>query len=202
MYAWIRELVVVHGGYLVSQGDEVRQTLLQLKDRLDQRGRKWEKLIQLRGRLELLRAVSDPKNKRSVEDVDEALDEDNDNDDEPEIEDVRYLTGENGDSMDDVEEEIVDNDIEEAEMVNGIESDEEGDSEEDEDAEDEEDEEDEEREDGQSKKPNGVPHFSDSDDSALDLDDLIDDEAIEASEDESEEEEEELPPPKKSKRHR
>ena len=56
---------------------------------------------------------------------------------------------------------------------------------------------------------NGLSHFSDSEASALDLEDFIDDEAIEASsseeenEDDSEEEDEEIdPPPRKSKSRR
>ena len=57
MFQWIREVVVIHGGYLVSQGEEVKEVLVRLKGTLDRRGQSWERLVRLKGRLELLRAV-------------------------------------------------------------------------------------------------------------------------------------------------
>ena len=99
---------------------------------------------------------------------------------------VTILTGDI-DEEEDIEE--VGDEMEDVEMENGVESDEEEEEEEAED--DEEEEESSEEHVAPVKKPNGVPHFSDSEDSAVDLDDLIDDEASEASNDEPEQAEEE-----------
>jgi U3 small nucleolar RNA-associated protein 5 len=209
MFEWIREIVVVHGGYLVSQGEDVKEILLRLRGTLDRRGQSWERLVRLKGRLELLRAVKGQEGTtlgREPE-VRWVEDEEGEEGEEPEIEDVRYLTGDIGEE--DIEEVPGqgDGEVEDVEMENGIQFNDEG--EEDEDEEDEEDEEDDEESSDEqvetAKKVNGVPHFSDSEDSAVDLDDLIDDEASEASNDNSdeEEEEEEAPPPaKKSKSRR
>lgn len=202
MFEWIREVVVIHGGYLVTQGREVKEVLVQLKGTLDRRGQSWERLARLKGRLELLRTVKGRENivgkepeVRWVEEIDGEEGE------EPEIEDVRYLTGD-VDDEDEMEEsageiEAVGDEMDDVEMENGVDS--ENDAEEDDD-------ESSDEPFQATKKVNGVPHFSDSEDSAVDLDDLIDDEAEEASDDESEEEEEEEdiapPPPKKSKSRR
>lgn len=200
MFEWIREAVVIHGGYLVSQGREVKELIVRLKGTLDRRGQSWERLARLKGRLELLRTVKGRENivekepeVRWVEEIDGEESE------EPEIEDVRYLTGDvDEDEAEESEDEIeeVDDEMDDVEMENGVDS--EDDMEEDDDESSEESVQ-------ATKKVNGVPHFSDSEDSAVDLDDLIDDEAEEASDDESEEEEEEdiaPPPPKKSKSRR
>ena len=201
MFEWIREAVVIHGGYLVSQGREVKELIVRLKGTLDRRGQGWERLARLKGRLELLRTV---KGRESIVEKEPEVrwveEIDGEEDEEPEIEDVRYLTGDVDDedeaegSDDEIEE--VDDEMDDVEMENGVDS--EDDMEEDDDESSEESAQ-------ATKKVNGVPHFSDSDDSAVDLDDLIDDEAEEASDDESEEEEEEdiaPPPPKKSKSRR
>ena len=203
MFEWIREAVVIHGGYLVSQGREVKEILVRLKGTLDRRGQSWERLARLKGRLELLRTVKGRKNIVGREpEVRWAEEIDGEESEEPEIEDVRYLTGD-VDDEDEVEEsgdeiEEVGDEMDDVEMENGVESEDE-----------EEDDEEEESSDEPTqtaRKVNGAPHFSDSEDSAVDLDDLIDDEAEEASDDESEEEsaEEDIapPPPKKSKSRR
>lgn len=191
---WIKEVVIVHGGYLVSQGEEVRQVLLRLKGTLDRRGQNWERLVRLKGRLELLRTVKEREKvgKREPE-VRWVEEEDAE---EPEVEDVRYLTG-GGDEEDGMEiEDVAGKEVQDATMVNGVESEDEDD--------DEEEEEELEEETGEVERVNGVPHFSDSEDSAMDLEDLIDDEASEASDDEDEESEEDIPPspPKKKSKSR
>jgi len=210
--------VVIHGGYLVSQGVEVKQILEMLRGTLDRRAQRWERLVRLKGRLELLRALKGQEGGRSRNEPEVRWIEDEEKEEEePEVEDVRYLTGGDADE-DDLEEEV-----EEVEMENGVDLENEDGEEEDEDEEaDEEEEEDEDEEDEDDEddeeedhpviatkkvKVNGTSHFSDSEDSALDLNDLIDDEAEEASEDEedmeeddNEEEESESPPPKKSRR--
>ena len=133
LFEWIREVVVIHGGYLVSQGEEVKQVLVRLKGTLDRRGQNWERLVRLKGRLELLRALKGGESSavgrepevRWVEEVDEE-------DEEPEIEDVRYLTGDI-DEEEDIEEvgdEMEDVEMEDVEMENGVESDEEEEEEE------------------------------------------------------------------------
>jgi U3 small nucleolar RNA-associated protein 5 len=61
MLDWICEVVVIHAGYLVSQGDEIKQVLEQLKGTLQRRGQTWERLVRLKGRLELLWAVKGPE---------------------------------------------------------------------------------------------------------------------------------------------
>ena len=223
MLDWIREVVIVHAGYLVAQGDEVKQVLERLKGTLQRRGQSWERLVRLKGRLELLRAVKGREGNRigrepEVRWVEEGEEEEEGN----EVEDVRYLTG--GDDEEESDADSDGNEVGDVEMENGVSSEEEdGDDEEEEN--DSEDEDEDERSDESvkpTKKVNGIPHFSDSEDSAVDLDDLIDDEASEASDDESEsendgdedeveegeegeeeeEEEEILPPKKKSKSKR
>jgi hypothetical protein len=189
---------VIHGGYLVSQGSDVKEVLLRLKGTLDRRGQSWERLARLKGRLELLRAVKGRENMGSGKEPEVRWVEEAEEEEEPEIEDVRYLTGDVDDGhVDDDIEELGDDELEKVEMENGIGSEEEDDEDEEESSEEPVE---------KVKKVNGVPHFSDSEDSAVDLKDLIDDEAIEASEDASdedeEEEEEEIPPPKKSKSRR
>jgi hypothetical protein len=198
IFNWIREVVVIHGGYLVSQGSDVKEVLLRLKGTLDRRGQSWERLARLKGRLELLRAVKGRENMGSGKEPEVRWVEEAEEEEEPEIEDVRYLTGDVDDGhVDDDIEELGDDELEKVEMENGIGSEEEDDEDEEESSEEPVE---------KVKKVNGVPHFSDSEDSAVDLKDLIDDEAIEASEDASdedeEEEEEEIPPPKKSKSRR
>jgi U3 small nucleolar RNA-associated protein 5 len=205
-FAWIQQTVVVHGGYLVSQGEDVRQVLARLKGTLDKRGQGWERLVRLKGRLELLRAIKGAQEggkDASVPEVRwvEAVPGEEEETD-VEIEDVRYLTGDVEDETVEMEE-MEEMDVEEQDEVveNGIEEDED---------EDEDDSSDEESEDEpRPKKVNGVPHFSsteDSEDSAVDLEDLIDDEASEASDEESnessnsedddeDEEDEDVPPP-------
>lgn len=201
---------MVHGGYLVSQGDTVRQVLLRLKGTLDRRGQSWERLVRLKGRLEILRAVKEGRGVggrepevRWVEDEEES---------EGEVEDVRYLTG--GDDEEEEEEVgVEDVEMEDIDMMNGVDESEEGEEDEEE-AEESEASDEDDREEVKPKKVNGVPHFSDSEDSAVDLEDLIDDEASEASDEEEEdddeeeeeededEDEEDIPPPKKSKSRR
>ena len=225
MLDWIREVVIVHAGYLVAQGDEVKQVLERLKGTLQRRGQSWERLVRLKGRLELLRAVKGREGNRigrepEVRWVEEGDEED---DEEDEVEDVRYLTGGNDEEESDADSDG--NEVEDVEMENGVSSEEDdGDDEEDEEQNDSEDEDEDEPSDESvkpTKKVNGIPHFSDSEDSAVNLDDLIDDEASEASDDvsesendedeeveegeeeeEEEEEEEILPPKKKSKSKR
>jgi U3 small nucleolar RNA-associated protein 5 len=203
--AWIREAVVIHGGYLVSQGQEVREVLIQLKGTLDRRGQTWERLVRLKGRLEILRAIKGQSTTAKGREPEVTWVEE-DEDVEPEVEDVRYLRDaeeEDGEGMDDIEE--VDG-ADDVLVVNGIGSEDEVDD--DESSSDEAIE--------PIKKVNGIPHMSDSEDSAVDLADLIDDEASEASDEENsddvseddeddEEEEEEIediPPPKKSRSRR
>jgi U3 small nucleolar RNA-associated protein 5 len=215
-FDWIQQTVVVHGGYLVSQGEDVRQVLARLKGTLDKRGQGWERLVRLKGRLELLRAIKGAQEDGKVTRVPEVRwvepvpGEEEDMD--VQIEDVRYLTGDVEDETEEMEEMEVE---EQGDVLkNGIEEDEDEDESEDEDdSEDEDESEDEPK----PKKVNGVPHFSsteDSEDSAVDLEDLIDDEASEASDDESHEssdiededdDDEDVPPPppaKKSKSRR
>jgi U3 small nucleolar RNA-associated protein 5 len=209
-FDWIQQTVVVHGGYLVSQGEDVRQVLARLKGTLDKRGQGWERLVRLKGRLELLRAIKGAQEDGKVTRVPEVRwvepvpGEEEDMD--VQIEDVRYLTGD----VEDETEEMEEMDVEELDVLkNGIEEE----SEDEDDSEDEEESEDEPK----PKKVNGVPHFSsteDSEDSAVDLEDLIDDEASEASDEESHEssdiededdDDDDVPPPppaKKSKSRR
>jgi U3 small nucleolar RNA-associated protein 5 len=209
-FDWIQQTVVVHGGYLVSQGEDVRQVLARLKGTLDKRGQGWERLVRLKGRLELLRAIKGAQEDGKVTRVPEVRwvepvpGEEEDMD--VQIEDVRYLTGD----VEDETEEMEEMDVEELDVLkNGIEDE----SEDEDDSEDE----DESENEPKPKKVNGVPHFSsteDSEDSAVDLEDLIDDEASEASDDESHEssdiededdDDEDVPPPppaKKSKSRR
>jgi hypothetical protein len=189
MLDWIREVVVIHAGYLVSQGDEIKQVLEQLKGTLQRRGQTWERLVRLKGRLELLRAVKGPKGSNVGKEPEVRWVEEGDEEFEEEFEDARYLTG--GDEA----ESVVDGDADEIEgMENVVSSDEEEKEDEDDDDDDEETDDD----DGSSdesvrptKKANGIPHFSDDEDSAVDLEDLIDDQASEASDDESEDDDDE-----------
>ena len=205
---WIREAVVIHGGYLVSQGEEVREVLVRLKGTLDRRGQTWERLVRLKGRLEILRAIKGQSTGAKDREPEVTWVEEDEEIEEAEIEDVRYLKGDEddeGEEMEEIEEVDGADDILE---VNGVESEGEVDDEVDED-------------DNSSledaiqpiKKLYGIPHMSDSEDSAVDLGDLVDDEASEASDeeisddesldDEDEEEEiEDIPPPKKSKSRR
>jgi U3 small nucleolar RNA-associated protein 5 len=206
-FDWIQQTVVVHGGYLVSQGDDVRQVLARLKGTLDKRGQGWERLVRLKGRLELLRVIKGTQEGGKVASVPEVRwvepvsgEEEMD----VEIEDVRYLTGD----VEDETVEIEDLDVEEQDDVleNGIEEDEEDEDEDENDSSDEEDSEDEPK----PRKVNGIPHFSsteDSEDSAVDLEDLIDEEASEADDEsdqneDDDEEDEDVPQPPPAKKSR
>lgn len=203
-FDWIREAVVVHGAFLVSQGDEVREVLVRLKSTLDRRGQSWERLTRLKARLEMLRAIRQQQKVGRGGEPEVVWQETQE--EEAEIEDVRYLMDNGNDDDEEEEEDMAESEdgdevvgLEDTKMMNGIDSEEES-SDEDEDV-------------AAPKKVNGISHDSDdaesdSDDSALDLDDLIDDEASEASDDEEEEasdegkdeeEEVDVPPPKKAK---
>jgi hypothetical protein len=196
IFDWVRETVVVHGGYLVTQSDAVREILLQLKGTLDRRGQNWERLVRLKGRLEILRAIKGRERRVGGSEPEVRWVEDEESEEEVEDQDVRYLTVD-GDMADEVEgeieDEVIGDDEEDVEMMNGV------------DSEDEE----EEGEIAPVKKVNGIPHFSDSEDSAVDLEDMLDEEASEDDESEGEDDENEgeddddesegIPPPKKSK---
>jgi U3 small nucleolar RNA-associated protein 5 len=211
MLDWIREVVVIHAGYLVSQGDEIKQVLEQLKGTLQRRGQTWERLVRLKGRLELLRAVKGPEGSNVGKEPEVRWVAEGDEEFEEEFEDVRYLTG--GDEV----ESVVDGDADEIDGMEKVLSSDEEEKEEDDDDDDDETDDDDESSDESvrpTKKANGIPHFSDGEDSAVDLEDLLDDQASEASDDESEddddedeeeeeeEEEEILRPKKKSKSKR
>jgi hypothetical protein len=208
--------VILHGGYLVSAAD-VRPTLELLRGGLERRAGGWERLVRLKGRLEMLRAVRDGRGRVAEEGPETRWVEGEE--DEGEVEDVRYL-GENGNDeeveMEEMEMEEVE--MEEVEMDDEVQDvDDEVEDVEDEVGEDDDEDDDSEVENGVDEKPkvNGV-HFSDSEDSAMDLNDLIDDEASEASSVEDEDEEassseaasdtdssiEEIPPPKKVRSRR
>jgi len=196
-FDWIRQTVVIHGGYLVSQGEEVRQVLARLKGTLDRRGQSWERLVRLKGRLELLRAVKGEQGAKGgdvpeVRWVEKVPGEEAEEESEAEIEDVRYLTGDIEDEDGDHEIEGFGADAMQDAVENGFEDDEEEEEEEGDDEDDDQvdDEDEDTEEDPRVKKVNGVPHFSDSENSGVDLEDLIDDEASEASEDEDDGEEE------------
>ena len=218
---WIREVVVIHAGYLVSQGEEIKEVLERLKGTLQRRGQSWERLVRLKGRLELLKAVKGPEVTKGGREPEARWVEDGGGEEEDkEIEDVRYLTG--GDEAASVEDNE-DNEVEDGEMENGVASEDDNDDDKEEGDEEEEGDDDDESSHEPvkpNKKVNGIPHFSDSEDSAVDLEDLIDDEASEAlddvseeeddedddydeeKEDEEEDEEEILPPKKKPKSER
>lgn len=204
MLDWIREVVVIHAGYLVSQGDEVKQVLERLKGTLQRRGQTWERLVRLKGRLELLRAVKGQEGSNVGKEPEVRWVEEGDEEFEEEFEDARYLTG--GDEA----ESVVDGDADEIDGMEDVLALEEEADDDDEEADDDDESSDESV--SPTKKANGIPHFSDGEDSAVDLEDLIDDQASEASDDESEddddeeeeeeEEEEILRPKKKSKSKR
>ena len=199
----------------------MRQVLTRLKGTLDRRGQSWERLVRLKGRLELLRAVKGGQGAKTGNDpevrwVEEIPGEEVEEESEAEIEDVRYLTGDVEDEEGDSEIEVGGDAIEDL-VENGVEDEEEEENDDSNNEDDGENEDEDECEDSEDepkpKKVNGVPHFSDSEDSAVDLEDLIDDEASEASEDEDEEEEEDdeeeeeeedvpPPPPKKKSKFR
>ena len=187
---WIREVIIIHAGYLVSQGDEIKEVLERLKGTLQRRGQTWERLVRLKGRLELLRAVKGRGGSNVRKEPEVRWVEEGDEEFEEEVEDVRYLT--RGDEMESVVDGDI-NDIDDVGMENVVASEEEDDDEEKDEEEEETDDEDESSDDlvKPARKVNGIPHFSDSEDSAVELEDLIDDEASEASEDESEEHDDE-----------
>jgi len=191
MLDWIREVVVIHAGYLVSQGDEIKQVLEQLKGTLQRRGQTWERLVRLKGRLELLRAIKGPEGSNVGKEPEVKWVEEGDEEFEEEFEDARYLTG--GDEA----ESVVDGDGDEIDVMENVLSSEEGEQEgddSDDDDEDEETDDDDESSDESvrpTKKANGIHHFSDGEDSAVDLEDLIDDQASKASDDESEDDDDE-----------
>jgi hypothetical protein len=199
IFNWIRQVIVTHGGYLVSQGDEVKQVLLRLRGTLERRGQSWERLIRLKGRLELLRAVKGEGNKNSGR-VPEVTWIEEEEMMETVEEDVRYLSaGIDDDHVDEDRIEEVFDEMDYVQMENGVET--------------EEIEEDDEEQTQVSKPPtksskkvNGIPHLSDSEDSALDLGDLSDGEVSEISEegsdDEDEDEDTEIQHPYKSKSRR
>ena len=199
-FDWIRESIVIHGAFLVSQGDEVREVLVRLKSTLDRRGQSWERLTRLKGRLEMLRAIRQQQKSGRDRAPEVVWTETQEEEEEPEIEDVRYLMDNGDDEAEDMaeseeEDEVVG--LEDIKMTNGIDSEEEGES-------------DDESIVAAPKKVNGISHDSDdeesgSENSALDLADLLidDDEEEEEESDEDEEDDEEevadIPPPKKAK---
>jgi hypothetical protein len=187
IFDWVRETVVVHGGYLVSQSDTVREVLLLLKGTLERRGQNWERLVRLKGRLEILRAIKGRERRVGGQEPEVSWVEDDESVGEVEDQDVRYLTT-GGDVVDevvgDIEDEVIGDGDEDVEMMNGVSSDDEDEEEEEEAA--------------TVKKVNGIQHFSDSEDSS------VDDEASEVSENEDDDDESEdiSPPNKKSKSRR
>jgi hypothetical protein len=189
MLDWIREVVVIHAGYLVSQGDEIKQVLEQLKGTLQRRGQTWERLVRLKGRLELLRAIKGPEGSNVGKEPEVKWVEEGDEEFEEEFEDARYLTG--GDEA----ESVVDGDGDEIDVMENVLSLEEGEQEGDDDDDDDEETDDDDESSDKSVRPtktaNGIPHFSDGEDSAVDLEDLIDDQASKASDDESEDDDDE-----------
>ena len=190
---WVRETVVVHGGYLVAQSDSVREGLLLLKGTLDRRGQNWERLVRLKGQLEILRAIKGREMRIGGREPEVRWVEDDESVEEVEDQDVRYLTTDRDmvdEDLDDMEDEVVGDDDEDGERMNGVGSEDE-------------DEEEEEEEVATVKKVNGVSHFSDSEDSAVDLNDLVDDEASEVSENEDDDtESEDISPPNKKPKSR
>jgi hypothetical protein len=175
-FDWIREAVVIHGAFLVSQGGDVREVLVRLKGTLDRRGQSWERLTRLKGRLEMLRSIRNQQ-KSGGERKPEVTWQEAGGEEEGEIEDVRYLL-DNGvnEAEDDAMAMSEDGDevvgLDDTKIMNGIEEEDSSDESID-----------------VPEKVNGISHDSDSD-SGLDLEDLIDDEAEESSDDEEEEEEE------------